>query len=281
MIKLVLSDVDGTLIPLARGIASERTMRAIELVQEAGVRFGLSTGRDVMELKKLFGGNDIAFRTGILSNGKKIMVDGRLARLTLVDTEALQRMVDLVSEYPGTFVTAYPLRSDETNPVYCMGVRAEDLVPWSKTYAFTGIVASCVPDIEVLGATIACPDDQDVMDEIKARGSELCPEFDYVQPAPHWCDILPRGLNKGTALKMLLDEVGVSPDEVVVFGDADNDLAILNAVENSVAVLNATPAAKAASRWHIGACEDDAVAMALEDIARCAHTGETPSFMRA
>ena len=57
-----------------------------------------------------------------------------------------------------------------------------------------------------------------------------------------------------------------------MFGDADNDLAILNAVEHSVAVANATPAVKAASRWHIGSAEDESVAEALERLA----AGEWP-----
>ena len=79
---------------------------------------------------------------------------------------------------------------------------------------------------------------------------------------------------------MLMDELGITSDEVVMFGDADNDLAILQAVENSVVVAGATPAAKAAAKWHIGACEDEAVAEALEGIARAAREGGAPAFMR-
>jgi hydroxymethylpyrimidine pyrophosphatase-like HAD family hydrolase len=79
---------------------------------------------------------------------------------------------------------------------------------------------------------------------------------------------------------MLLDELGIAREEVVVFGDADNDLAILLGVENSVAVDNATSAVKEAAKWHIGPCDDDAVAQALEDIARAVRTGTTPDFMR-
>ena len=61
-------------------------------------------------------------------------------------------------------------------------------------------------------------------------------------------------------------------DEVVVFGDADNDLPMFAAVENPVAVAGATPEAAEAARWHIGACEDDAVAAAIEALA----AGEWP-----
>lgn len=280
MIKLVLSDVDGTLIPLGNERVSERTMQAIRTAQEAGVRVGVATGRDLAELTKLFGGDDTAFRTGILSNGKRLMVDGEVARLSLINNDLLKRIVDLVRPYQGTFATAYPLNSDETNPVYCMGATEDELTMWSERYAFKGILVDEVPDIQILGATIACPLGDEVMAEIIARGKELCPEFDFALPAPNWCDILPKGINKGSALLAILDLLDVSVDEVAVFGDADNDLALLGAVENAVAVANATPSAKAAAKWHIGACADEAVADALEDIAQAAQTGELPRFMQ-
>lgn len=279
MIKLVLSDVDGTLIPLGRGGASKRTMDAIRRVQDAGVRFGVSTGRDIVELNSLFDGDDVAFRTGILSNGKKLLVDGEVVRLSLIENEALSRLAEEVSTYPGTMVTAYPLKTDETNPIYCMGATQEELEEWAKTYAFVGTRVDHMPNVEIIGATIACSAGQEVLDRIETYVQTQCPEFDLGKPSERWWDILPKGLNKGTALSLLLDELDVSRDEVVVFGDADNDLAILLAVENAVAVENATPAVKAAAKWHIGPCDEDSVARALEDIAHAVRTGTTPAFM--
>lgn len=281
MIKLVLSDVDGTLIPLGRGTASERTMRAIEHVRAAGVQFGLATGRDVVELMQLFGGNDVAFRTGILSNGKKIMVDGSIARLSLIENDALARLANALSDFPHTMVTAYPYHTNETNPIYCRGVSVDEIEQWSKTYAFQGTLVDEFPNEKIIGATIACNASEDVLAQIEQCVHETCPEFDIAKPSARWWDILPKGLNKGTALGMLLDELGITSDEVVMFGDASNDLAILLSVENSVVVANGTPEAKAAAKWIIGDCADEAVADALEDIARVAGTDELPAFMKA
>lgn len=280
MIKLVLCDVDGTLIPLGAGRASERTMHAIRAVQDAGVRFGLSTGRDIVELMQLFGGDDIAFRTGILSNGKKILIDGEVSRLTLIDHDDLSRLARKVASYPQTMVTAYPLATDERNPIYCMGVTEEEMGEWAKTYAFVGTIVEDIPEVDVIGATIACAAGQEVLDQIEAYVHAEFPQFDLGKPAARWWDILPAGINKGTALSYLLDVLGLTSDEVAVFGDAGNDLALLCAVENSVAVANATPEVLEASKWHIGACADEAVADALLDIAAAALDGSQPRFMR-
>ena len=77
----------------------------------------------------------------------------------------------------------------------------------------------------------------------------------------------PAGVNKGTGLLALAELLGIPHDATIAVGDADNDLSMFAAVENSVAVAGATTEAAAAARWHIGPCEDDAVAAAIEALA--------------
>jgi hydroxymethylpyrimidine pyrophosphatase-like HAD family hydrolase len=54
--------------------------------------------------------------------------------------------------------------------------------------------------------------------------------------------VLPAGVNKATGLCAALDELGLSPHNVVGVGDAENDHAFMNSCECSVAVANALPA---------------------------------------
>ena len=56
--------------------------------------------------------------------------------------------------------------------------------------------------------------------------------------------VLPSGVNKGTGLNAALDELGISPHNVVGFGDAENDHAFLATCECAVAVANALPMLK-------------------------------------
>lgn len=279
MIKLVLTDMDNTLIPFGAERVSPRAMDAIRELRAAGVEFGPATGRDTQELMRFFGGDDFAFQTGILSNGKKIYVDGELRRKSLIDNAALQRLSDYVRGFEHCFVTAYPLANDQTNPAWCIATTEADAAPYAERFKFACTLADAVPEDELIAATIACPLGQDLLEKIKAGGMEACPEFDLVQPVDAWCDVVPHGLNKGTALPMLLDAMGISQDEVVFFGDAENDLALMGALRNSVAVANATPAAAAAARYHIGRCDEDSVAAALEEIACATREGRTPRFM--
>ncbi len=57
--------------------------------------------------------------------------------------------------------------------------------------------------------------------------------------------VLPAGVNKASGLAVALEELGLSPHNVVAVGDAENDHALLQAVHVSVAVANAVPMLKA------------------------------------
>jgi hydroxymethylpyrimidine pyrophosphatase-like HAD family hydrolase len=61
--------------------------------------------------------------------------------------------------------------------------------------------------------------------------------------------ILPSGVNKATGLKVALEELGLSPHNVVGVGDAENDHAFLSLCECSVAVENALDTLKERVDW--------------------------------
>ena len=118
----------------------------------------------------------------------------------------------------------------------------------------------------------------EMRDLVNARIPELSLVFPSMKATV--IDVSPAGWDKGSAVRVMAEAMGIGLDEVAVFGDSQNDLAMIQSVPNSVAVSNASPEVAAAARWHIGACADDAVADALLDVARAAGAGEMPAFMR-
>ena len=116
-----------------------------------------------------------------------------------------------------------------------------------------------------------------IRDILRERVGAL--SFVFPSTVAPYIDISPVVWGKGEAVQLMAGELGVGLDEVATFGDSENDLSMIEAVPNSVAVANATEAVARAARWHVGRCADDAVALALEDLAHAARTGSTPSFM--
>lgn len=69
MIKLVLTDLDGTLIPDAQEGVSPNTEAAIRELKAAGIAFGPCTGRPVNMLPDLFHNQLDLYATGVYENG--------------------------------------------------------------------------------------------------------------------------------------------------------------------------------------------------------------------
>ena len=281
MIKLVLSDMDGTLLPKGGSNVSYRTVRAVRSLLDAGVRFAPATGRQVYELEERFFGVQECYQTAITANGKRVFVDGELRHEILMDREVLVRLERELADIPNAFLIVEPANNPDGSRSWpCIGAREGDAAWFGQHVGFPAEVVDALPDEEFVSAEIACAGSDAQYEQVIERARKVVPECDFVTSQTHWCDVLPKGANKGSALLRLLDELGITADEAVFFGDMENDLALMELVPDSVAVANATPAAVEAARWHVGDVADEGATAAIEEIARAVRAGETPAFMR-
>ena len=280
VIKLVLSDMDNTLIPFGNRHPSPRTRAAIHDLLDTGVLFGPDTGRDYVELMRLFAMDEACFQTGIISTGKRIRVRGTYVSQTIIPHDVLCGVHRALLDELDKFLVCYPLETNLLNPAYAIGdINPDDLAFCEKRFTFNGAIVPEVPDIDFVAATIACMGGPKEMERTRRIIAQACPAIDLVSPVPNWFDVLPKGVSKASGLEVLLKATGFGYDEVVIFGDAENDLEILKKVPYSVAVANATPEVLRTANYVVGASEDDGVACALEEITRATKAGEMPRFL--
>jgi hypothetical protein len=143
------------------------------------------------------------------------------------------------------------------------------------------VVMDHLPDGPLVKSNIHVMGGVDRMGEVRERLEALCPGIRLMSPGPQvpMFDVAPKDWSKAKGAELLRRHLGIGVDEVAAFGDAENDLELLGFYPNSVAVANAVPEVASAARWHIGASADDAVADAIEDIARASAEGRMPDFM--
>ena len=274
MIKLVLTDIDNTLIPLGAGKATDRALAGIHALLDAGVAFGPATGRDLDGMTRFFRGDEDCWRTGLISNGKLIYLNGELVKATYFDHGQVEAMCGVVRANDDALAV---LRVDEVD--YAFGATDEQLAAAADVLGENLPGTDVVPDGDILTVTLMCEGGPDRCEEVADRARAAAPGLEFLSPVAHVYDVVPRGWNKATALEELMRAMGVSPEEVVVFGDSQNDVPILRMVPNSVVVANAMPEAAEVARFRIGACADDAVADALLSIAEASARGEMPDFL--
>ncbi|XHB95732.1 HAD-IIB family hydrolase [Lactococcus garvieae] len=81
-----------------------------------------------------------------------------------------------------------------------------------------------------------------------------------------YLDIVLDGSNKGAALDRVLQELALSPQHLAAFGDANNDLEMLQMAGYSYAVANANAQVKAKAKKVIGSNREKAVLAEIDKI---------------
>ena len=272
----MLSDLDATLIWREDHVVTRFALDAIHALQAAGVHFVPCTGRIFRDLPRMFAGDEAACATAVTSNGQLVYLDGELVEKVPIDHDGLLAVMGrlhdvddsyLVVEYEGEkvavdadlgFVLAHPDNF------------------WSVEQALASVPERpCYKaNVRVVGSFGRCQ-------EVAAELARALPELDFVCPmpgTPH-IDITPHGFGKDHGGDFLMERLGLTPDEVCCFGDAENDLAVLRHYANSVAVANAVPVVRETARYHIGPADEESVARALLDIAEATSAGRMPAFM--
>ncbi|KAI9014862.1 HAD-like domain-containing protein [Gaertneriomyces semiglobifer] len=90
--------------------------------------------------------------------------------------------------------------------------------------------------------------------------------FRHTQALPFAIELLPISASKGAALAMLLSQLSLTPDDVIAFGDGENDLSMLKLVGYGVAVANAMENVKQEVRYLTAASDEGGVGIVLEQI---------------
>lgn len=236
MIKLIASDVDGTLLMRPEDHIEKRLFEQIRILKEHGVHFVVASGRQLYNLKKEFApaASDISY---IAENGSLCIHNGEvLARGEIERELALNIMRAIIAKGDCDCIVSCEqmMYTDTKNPRFkheitrSLGYQVtfvDDLL----TEVTDPILKIAVCDFDHPQATLA--HFQDLF------GSEI----KVVTSGHTWVDFIAPNANKGTALETLADHLGIKPAECVAFGDQYNDVEMLEFAGISYAMKNAAP----------------------------------------
>ena len=265
MIKLVLTDIDGTILPKGQKVVSENMRAAIRAAQDAGITVGVATGRAVSGVLPTFEGDTACVQTALATNGMQVYLHGELIHEEYLNHDELVRIVEVVREIPGAGFICFG--GPQVNEVYLVAGTVDDLMPVFPSYASKAQPADAVPDFAIVKANVFINSDMAATQDLIALLREKVPGIGFNLPMAGFLNVVPLGYSKATGIDYLCESLGISLDEVMVFGDGGNDLEMIEHVPNSVAVAHAAPEILDAARYHIGPCTDEPVADVLRALA--------------
>ena len=247
MITTIALDLDNTLLNSDKKISANNE-HILKQLHRAGKRVILCTGRPLPAIKHLIKQleltevNDysITFNGGLVQNNntQKIMAQTTLSRDN----------VNLL--YHDAKLRRYPLDVLGADKVY-------SLIEFGKSeyekfmngmLPFENIQFSALPVGQGFGKVV-CAAPAAVVNSTRAGlPADVLQNFHVVPSRPELLEFLPSGVNKAKGLTKLLSSFGESLDNLMAFGDEENDLEMIAGAGFGVAMGNAIPQIKEAAK---------------------------------
>ena len=263
--KLIAMDLDGTLNNDQK-VITEKTKAALMTAQKQGIRLALASARPS---PGLFKERDILR----LQDHKGILMSYNGGRI--VDAETGKVLFETSMDLAETKQVLGQLESLPVTPILDDGVQfyVTDKNGYKVDYECknNNMVCSEVGNLadflEFAPIKILMSVQPEELMAVQKQIAEFLPEsLTVVQTAAFYLEVIPRVINKGQGIRDICKVLGIEPAEVISFGDAANDIPMLEAAGMGVAMGNAQDAVKAAADMVTLSNNADGIAAALEKL---------------
>jgi hypothetical protein len=242
-ISLVLADVDGTLVTEEK-ILTKRACDAVGALQNAGIRFAITSGRPPLGMAMLFDVLDI--ETPIAGFNGGLFVERNLTVLDekTVPADVARQAIDLM--------------------------HAHGLDTWVYSGNDWLITKAVAPHVAREAWTVKFPPKvvADVRDKVRHCEADAQAAFGQRATAtrsqPYYLDVTNKNANKGAVVEYLSQHVGVPAEEIATIGDQPNDVLMFKRSGFSIAMGNASDEVKAQAAAVTASYNDEGFAKAME-----------------
>ena len=261
--KLIAMDLDGTLNNDQK-VITEKTRAVLLGCQEQGIRLALASARPSPGLYRERDVLRLQDHGGILMsyNGGRIVdaATGRVLFETAMDLQQARTVLRALESLPVTPIL------DDGKQFYVTDRNGYQVAYECRNNAMQCVEVKNLADfISFAPIKILMSIDPRIISQIQKQIASVLPtQLHVVQTAPFYLEIIPITINKGRGLLEICNALNVDPGEVIAFGDAENDIPMLQTAGMGVAMGNAGAQVKAVADMVTGSNNVDGIAAALE-----------------
>ncbi|MDY2725954.1 MAG: Cof-type HAD-IIB family hydrolase [Anaerostipes faecalis] len=271
-IKVILMDVDGTLADSSKKITPE-TKTALLQAQDAGILLVLASGRTDNGLKYFADELNMKEHHGLLiCNNGATVVDYQTGEILFSQALSVEEGKEVLEHLKKFDVCPVVARGEYmyVNNVFNNTIERNGK-PWNvleyesrgnnyKLCEIDDLAKWCDFEISKI-LTYANPSYlQENYEEMKAPFGD---RINSMFTAPYYYEFTAKGVDKSKAIRKAIEISGFTADEMIAFGDAQNDKTMIEYAGIGVAMGNATDELKAAADYITDDMDHDGIAKTL------------------
>ncbi len=235
MIKLIASDLDGTLLQHSANTVDPKIIEVINQLGEKGIHFIAASGRPYCNLQYIFRNVTVPM-SFICENGALYAFHDKVYVPNSHKKEVATLLIRTVREDPET-----ELFYSCEDTIYVEGSEMEFLksIEGRKGYSVTHV--NDLLALDRLPLKLAIYNKQGIERSVEKYKDLFSEYVNVITSGNVWLDFMPYGINKATSLKHITETMGITPEECMAFGDQWNDVEMLSFVGTSYAMTTGAP----------------------------------------
>jgi len=259
-IRLVIADVDGTLVSKEK-ILTQRAIDSVHKMEDAGVRFAITSGRPPMGMAMLIDPLKISQPVAAFNGGVLIKPDLKtVVRENFLPKDVVEKALQLILDHK---MDAWMYTDKEW---FVRDVNAPHVAREQWTVKFAPIVTKDIHSITGRVAKIVgCSDDLELVAKCEKDVQAACgDQASAARSQPYYLDVTSPKANKGEVVLAFADLLKIPASEIATIGDMPNDVLMFVKGGVSIAMGQASTEVQHSATYVTTSSEDEGFANAME-----------------
>jgi Cof subfamily protein (haloacid dehalogenase superfamily) len=258
-IRLVLADVDGTLVTPDK-VLTERAIAAVSQLYQADIVFTVTSGRPPMGMAMLIEPLSLRGPIAAFNGGLVVHPDMSPIEQKTIPSDMVAEIVKVMQESVDVWIY-------QDADWFITDPRAAHVARETSTVQFDAKVVDSLEGItERVEKITGVSDDHDLIAKVE---QDLRDRFgDHVtanRSQPYYVDVTHPEANKGGVVAYLAQHYEIEPSEIATMGDMPNDVSMFTPSGLSIAMGQAEDDVKTAATHVSASNEDEGFAKGIED----------------
>ncbi len=251
--KICFFDIDGTLLDSDKKIP-QSTKEALHLLKQNGVYVAIATGRAPFMIKSLLA--ELEIDSYVSFNGQYVVFEGEVIYQNPLSRSQLA-MLEADSEQHGhsmVFMNEMAMKANVKHDRYIEESFGTLHFPHPEQEQ------SYYKEHDIYQGLLFCEEHDTALYEGKY------PDIQFIRWHPYSMDVVPLGGSKAKGIEQVIERKGFKMEEVYAFGDALNDMEMIQAAGCGVVMGNGVQSLKQHADFITKSVDEDGIYYALKHL---------------